>query len=146
MQDTTGVVNRGRLIIGISVIVLLIGLGYLNAKRQEPEFAEGTTVQADKPDSEMTQAEEGITMQPKDQEAARDNTPKLEQSKGTFTRQGILLASDNSARGNLMLKTSTSNFYFQTSRDYSALMGKSVTITGNGTVERFSLIDITTNK
>lgn len=144
MQDNHKTINRSKLILAISVIILLVGLGYFNTKRQELEFAQGTTIQADKPDSETTQMEESLA-QPLNQEAPT-NTPTTEQQKDTFTRQGILLATDNSARGNFMLKTPTSNFYFRTSRDYSALLGKSVTVTANGTVERFNLIDITENK
>ncbi|MBL8031767.1 MAG: hypothetical protein JNK33_05600 [Candidatus Doudnabacteria bacterium] len=142
MQNTSTKTNRGNLIIAISVIVLLVGLGYLNTKRQAPEFTEGTTMQADKTDSEAAQTEEGSSLP----ESQIQITPTTKQSAGTFVRQGTLLTSDNPTRGNLMLKTQNSTFYLRTSRDYSSLLGKSVTATGNGTTEQFSLIDIIENK
>lgn len=136
-------INRGTVIITLSIALLLIGLGYLHAKQQEPEFGEGTTLQADTPDSEANQMDlsqlSQAQLSPVDQEA--NPTTGI-----TLTRQGTLLVSDNPTRGNLMLKTPTSNFYFRTSRDYSSLIGKSVTATGNGTTEQFSLTDIIENK
>lgn len=142
MQNTSIKPNRGNLIIAISVIVLLVGLGYLNTKRRAPEFTEGTTMQADKTDSEAAQTEESSSLP----ESQIQRTPTTKQSVATFVRQGTLLTSDNPTRGNLMLKTQNSIFYLRTSRDYSSLLGKSVTATGNGTTEQFSLIDITENK
>ncbi len=136
-------INRGTVIITLSIALLLIGLGYLHAKQQEPEFGEGTTLQADIPDSEANQMDlsqlSQAQLSPVDQEANPTTGT-------TLTRQGTLLVSDNHTRGNLMLKTPTSNFYFRTSRDYSSLIGKSVTATGNGTTEQFSLTDIIENK
>lgn len=136
-------INRGTVIITLSIVLLLVGLGYLHGKLREPEFAEGTTLQADTQDSEAFQMD--MSQLSQTQLSPVDQEPN--QAAGTtLTRQGTLLASDNPARGNLMLKTPTSNFYFRTSRDYSSLIGKSVTATGNGTTEQFSLTDIIENK
>ncbi len=146
MQIAGNKINPSHLVIAISVIILLVGLGYLNIKRQTPEFGAGTTAETDKPDSEAIQEEENLPLPQSQNQTITPTTSKPEQSKNTLTRQGILLASDNPTRGNLMLKTPTSNFYFRTSRDYASLLGKSVTATGNGTTEQFILIDITENK
>lgn len=146
MQNTSTKINHGNLIIAVSIIVLLVGLGYLNTKRQAPEFGAGTTMQADKTDLEATQMEESSLLP--EAQIQLTPAPKSEstQPSGTLVRQGTLLTSDNPARGNLMLKTQNSTFYFRTSRDYSSLLGKLVTATGNGTTEQFSLIDIIENK
>lgn len=146
MQYTSTKINRGNLVIAVSVIIFLVGLGYLNTKRQAPEFAEGTTLQADRPDSEATQMDENSLFPETRVQTTPTPTSEGKQPNGTFTRQGTLLTSDNPARGNLMLKTQNSTFYLRTGRDYSALLGKSVTATGNGTIEQFSLVDITENR
>lgn len=142
MQHMNTHINRETVIIAISIVILLIGLGYLRTQQREPEFAEGTTMQTDALDSEANQID--MTQLSQTQLSPVEQEPS--QAHGTLTRQGILLASDNPTRGNLMLKTQTSTFYFRTSRDYSSLMGKSVTATGNGTTEQFSLTNITENK
>ena len=136
-------INRGTIILAISIVLLLIGLGYLHAKQREPEFAEGTTLQADAPDSEANQIDISQLSQTQLPLVSEGSN---QANKTAFIRQGTLLVSDNPTRGNLMLKTPTSNFYFRTSRDYSSLVGKSVTATGNGTTEQFSLTDIIENK
>lgn len=134
--------NRGPIIIGISVAILLGGLGYLHRQQQQPEFSDGTILQADAPDSEASQMD--LSQLSETQIKSTDSAPT--EASGRFIRQGILLTSDNPTRGNLMLKTPTSNFYFHTARDYSALIGKSVTATAHGTIEQFSLTDIIENK
>ncbi len=57
--------------------------------------------------------------------------------------QGILKSSDNSARGNYMLILDKSLVYINTSRDYSALVGKQVNVRYSGSLESFKLEDIT---
>jgi hypothetical protein len=59
------------------------------------------------------------------------------------TWQGILMASNNSAKGNYMLSANGHTIYLHTSRDYSALVGKSVNVGYSGTMDSFSLDDIT---
>jgi hypothetical protein len=132
-------------IMAISVIVLLVGLSYLNTKRQGPELAEGTTTQTDKLDSESEQADTASMLK----QTEKKTTPQTQEKSnpaGTFSREGVLLTSDNPSRGNLMLKTQQSVFYLRTSRDFSSLIGKQATVTANGTVEQFSLMNITENK
>jgi hypothetical protein len=59
------------------------------------------------------------------------------------TWQGTLQKSDNSAKGNYMLSVNSHIIYLNTSRDYSALVGKPVNVTYNGTLTSFGLVDIT---
>lgn len=58
------------------------------------------------------------------------------------TISGVLKASDTPSRGNLMLVTDTQTVYIHTSRDYSGLLGKQVTVTYDGTLINFKLLDI----
>jgi|GEM_PF-2864959 len=56
---------------------------------------------------------------------------------------GTLKASDNPARGNFMLVTSSNTVYIYTSRDYNELTGKKVNVTYEGSMDNFTLGDIT---
>jgi hypothetical protein len=56
---------------------------------------------------------------------------------------GLLKLSDNTQRGNLMLETAKEKIYLFTGRDYSKLLNTQVVLKINGTLENFSLIDIT---
>ena len=58
------------------------------------------------------------------------------------TWDGTLKMSDNSAKGNLMLVTKDHTVYLKTSRDFSALVGKEVTVVYTGTVDSFTLENI----
>jgi hypothetical protein len=69
-------------------------------------------------------------------------TPAPSTAPADLSRTGTLLATDNPDRGNYMLKTDNSVFYIRTSRDFMALIGKKVTMTANGTIEKFTAVDI----
>lgn len=56
--------------------------------------------------------------------------------------EGTLTVSDNQAKGNLKLTTKDRVIYIKTSRDYSALIGKQVKVSYEGTLESFRLGDI----
>ena len=61
---------------------------------------------------------------------------------GAQKLQGTLKISDDLRRGNLMLVTSERAIYLFTSRDYSSLLDKQVTVEIEGTLENFRLVDI----
>ncbi|MDP3710840.1 MAG: hypothetical protein Q8R29_03945 [bacterium] len=59
-------------------------------------------------------------------------------------RTGILKASDNPARGNLMLVAEGKDvLYISTVRDFNFLVGKEVRVSTEGTGTGFKLLDIT---
>ena len=56
---------------------------------------------------------------------------------------GTLKTSDSAQKGNLMLMTKDHTIYIKTSRDFSALVDKEVDVSYQGSLENFSLGDIT---
>ena len=56
---------------------------------------------------------------------------------------GVLKKSDATSKGNLMLVTKERNIYFKTVRDFSALIDKNVNVTFEGSLQGFTLLDIT---
>ena len=58
---------------------------------------------------------------------------------------GVLWASDDETKGNLMLVTNYANIYINTSRDFSGLIGKSVVASVDGTLDNFTLLNIEEN-
>jgi hypothetical protein len=59
--------------------------------------------------------------------------------------QGTLKTSDNSKKGNLMLVTDKTTVYINTSRDFSNLIGKSVNVKYQGSLDNFELGNISEN-
>ena len=55
---------------------------------------------------------------------------------------GILQNSDNLNRGNLKVISSLGDVYIRTQRDFSGLVGFSVTLVTEGTLDSFKLVDI----
>jgi hypothetical protein len=62
---------------------------------------------------------------------------------GTESWEGTLENSNNSAKGNLMLVTPAHTIYIRSGRDFSSLIGKKVNVTYQGTLDSFSLENIT---
>lgn len=61
---------------------------------------------------------------------------------GNVTVTGKLMTTDNAAKGNLMVASDKGNVYITTGRDYSSLVGQNVTLTADGTMTAFTLMDI----
>ena len=78
------------------------------------------------------------------EEAGEQGTTQDETlSEGTNILQGTLQASDNPARGNLMLVLGDqSPRYISTVRDFSSLVGKEVEVRIENMAEGFKLLDI----
>ncbi len=75
---------------------------------------------------------------PPDKQQAATSTSLSNQT----TWEGVLKASDNLQKGNLMLQTSDRTIYLKTSRDFSALIGKYVAVIYLGTLNNFTLLNI----
>ncbi len=105
------------------VIVIIAALWFMSGKKQG--------------------AEEGNNVTPSPapyQPAVKDEpNPPAAMPEGTNTWEGTLKTSDNQAKGNLMLQTKDRVIYIKTSRDFSSLIGKQVTVTYNGTLGSFIL-------
>lgn len=69
--------------------------------------------------------------------------PKTQETMGTSSSwQGTLKISDDTTKGNFVLVMPDHAIYIRTSRDYSELVGKEVTVSYTGTLENFILMDI----
>lgn len=58
-------------------------------------------------------------------------------SVGNVNASGTLKASDNAAKGNLVIDSSAGKIYIKTGRDFSSLIGKNVTLQAEGTINKF---------
>ena len=110
--------QTARIVISILVILLAAFLVYkINHKKEAP-------IEEQKQNTIPTQAELNI---PKTQSAIWE---------------GILKISDDSKRGNLMLIAQERKIYIFTSRDFTNLLNKNVTVTYQGNLDNFVLGDI----
>lgn len=66
-------------------------------------------------------------------------------AKTNSTLEGTLWASDNEARGNLMLVNNIANVYIKTYRDFNNLIGERVIVSIDGTLDDFTLLNIEEN-
>lgn len=113
-----------RKLIWIIVIVAVVGgLVWFKNQSSKPATEENNEIENQLP------ADEDNNIQPSEDQAALE---------------GVLETSNDLSRGNLMLLLLNSDriIYFKTSRDFSALIGKSVVVKIEGTLDSFRLIDI----
>ncbi len=129
--------NKG-LIIAIVVIVVLIIIS-VNRKPEEQSSQNNS-----KPATEQTSTEStpGSNQPSSPTSTTPAKTTTSTTPTGSLIREGTLLVSDSASRGNYMIKTANSVFYLRTSRDFSQLVNKEVKMVANGTVEKFTLVDI----
>lgn len=106
-------------------IILAVGMGIFRVKKsvkEEPALRPETAENKDKnePGGDKIDAKEAVWV-------------------------GTLKNSDNNKKGNLMLIASERVVYIRTSRDFSALVGKKVNVTYEGSLDSFVLGNITEN-
>lgn len=80
-----------------------------------------------------------------EQKTEQTQTPQTEKPatiSSPNTWEGMLKLSDDPKKGNLMLLTLDKKIYIRTSRDFSPLLDKVVSVTYEGTLDSFRLGDI----
>ena len=110
---------------GLAVVIIIIA-GIWLAKNK-----------ANAPENQNTQTPSPQSQNPN----AQPSTPASANSDNVWT--GVLKASDNSKKGNLMLATPDHLIYIRTSRDFTSLLDKKVQVAFKGSMENFTLADIT---
>lgn len=68
------------------------------------------------------------------------------QGEGNIATKGTLRESDDAARGNLMVESSSGKVYVSTSRDFSSLVGKEVTLNAEGSLNSFRFLGFDDSK
>lgn len=128
--------NKGLIIAGVIIIILIIISVSKNDSKTTTENSATTQTEEQTLDTGDKNAENTTTNKPESIKTENSSTT------GNLIREGVLLASDDSKQGNYMVKTQNSVFYIRTSRDFNSLLNKEVKMVANGTVEKFSLVDI----
>lgn len=105
-----------------AVVIVIAGMAWLSQKGKD---APATTTG---------------TQETRDQLPVPSKTPEISTSqREPGLMEGVLKKSDNSKKGNYMLVMEGKTVYISTSRDFSALVGKTVSVTYEGTMEDFKL-------
>jgi hypothetical protein len=97
----------------------------------------------------ITQSKKINTLKPGENQSNINNQTSEQQEpvKTTISTpnvwEGMLKISDNETQGNLMLLTADKKIYIKTSRDFSDLLDKKVSVTYEGTTDEFLLGTIT---
>lgn len=151
--------NKNTLIaVGIVIILLIIYFTTRGNTQQGTQSDSGSEQSTEQQMSNESEENKGETPAVKPEEIKKSedgkmaDADKMDQKKdamatptGNLEIGGTLQASDNAAKGNLMLASSHGPVYIHTSRDFSALQGKTVTAKVNGSISAFTLVDITAN-
>jgi hypothetical protein len=106
----------------------------------------GNDNEGDRNDGQQTEqtGENSGNQQNQNQNGNETPTPNSgvagEQTAGNVNVSGTLRASDNPAKGNLMLDSSQGKIYISTGRDFSSLLDKEVTLNAQGSLNSFRFL------
>ncbi|MDP3993517.1 MAG: hypothetical protein U1C57_02305 [Candidatus Doudnabacteria bacterium] len=118
------------LIAGAIAVLILISFAIRPSDEQKNQNEEQN--------QEQTNGENTDTIQEGDNNQI--TTPNVTVPAGNVSAKGRLLASDNAARGNLMMDGDQGKIYIATRRDFSDLVGREVTLLADGTINSFTFI------
>ena len=125
----------------IVVVVIIVLVGIYFAARHGKNDSASSSAASNNQTSEQMNGEQDTAMTNGSENKMATSTPDAMMMADTW--QGTLENSDSTAKGNLMLATPGHIIYLKTSRDFSALVGKKVTVSYNGTLASFTLETIT---
>jgi cytoskeletal protein RodZ len=134
-----------KIFIWIVVVVLLVIAGWWFFLRVDHYTIEEQTGQITNPPPPANSNNNTSSDSEADSSSDASDTPDTSDiSDSDNTWIGTLHISDDASKGNLMLNLDDSDtvVYIRTSRDFSALIGKDVNVTYEGTLENFKLVDI----
>ncbi len=76
---------------------------------------------------------------------SNENISKNTSGEKVSALEGVLWPSDDELNGNLMLVNDNTTVYIKSSRDFSDLIGKSVIVSIDGTLDNFTLLNMEEN-
>lgn len=142
--------NKNYVIAG--VVVVLIVLSFV-VKGQKPKEEQG--VSNPPPPTVTTENKDGKTdaqsgEKPAESAGETKATPQVAgesvQGSGNVSAAGKLRVSDNPKLGNLMVESAKGKIYIATSRDFSTLVEKDVTVEANGSLDAFQFLGFAESK
>jgi hypothetical protein len=133
-----GFFQKNQIWLIVAAIVILAGGYYLVTRNDD----QGTTNTGDQGQQSDGQTQPGNTDSNTNQNGNTNGaqTGDQGQNSGNVTATGTLRASDNAARGNLMIEGSSGKIYVATKRDFSSLLDKPVTLQAEGTLNSFKFL------
>lgn len=137
--------NRNPLIIAAIVIILLVI--YFATRGNTETGQQNQNSNQEMSDQLNSNSEGNQGNKPAEGAAMTDSskptpTASGEAMTGNLTVTGKLTPTDNPTKGNYMVQSDKGVVYVNTKRDFSSLVGQSVTLTADGTMTAFTLMDI----
>jgi ribosome maturation factor RimP len=124
----------------VAVIVVLAG-GYFLVTRNDDKAPESTNDRNEQGSEQTDGQNPPMTDENENQNGTEENGNQGQVS-GNVTAKGTLSVSDNADRGNLMIESSSGKIYIATKRDFSALIGKEVSLQAEGTLNSFVFLGL----
>lgn len=123
--------------VALVVLALVLVGSIILSQKDDKVTGTGTTSTQTEQQTKTNTTIEPVGTTPKTQETMTSVSPSM---------TGTLKASDDTTKGNFVLVMPDHSIYIRTSRDYSELVGKEVTVSYTGTLENFTLMDIEPKK
>jgi len=133
-NKTTEFILKNQITIIVVALIAILAIVYFVTRGSDSR-----NDQADKQDQETGQNSGQNSGQP-GQIPAPAPTPApaaAQPDQGNVMASGTLRASDNAAKGNYMVDSDQGKVYISTRRDFESLVGESVTLNANGTLNNF---------
>jgi hypothetical protein len=127
--------NQIYLLIGLIVIVILVIIVSYRGKNKPNDISSDTNQNTEQ------NSEENPTS-PSTPAPSTPSSETITAEQGNVTASGTLKPSDNPAKGNLMVENSQGKIYIFTQRDFSSLLGQSVTLTAQGNLQQFAFLGL----
>lgn len=141
MEQTEGFwqTNRNYLIGGVIVVIAII-LFVVQANKDNNDQTEDqqTAEQNTNTQNGSVNGNDTDSSNPSNQNQNGQTSSNF--TSGNVSAVGLLRVSDNTARGNLMVESNRGKIYIKTSRDFSSLVGKSVTMNAEGSLNSFKFL------
>jgi hypothetical protein len=136
MEQTQNVSpKRNYLIAGLVVVVVI---GYFLFQRKDASNPQTTDDQTNSENTSSAPTGSETSQNTNNSTNQNQTTTGNSVPAGNVSATGTLVVSDNPGRGNLMLLDSShGKIYVKTSRDFTAIIGKPVTLSAKGTVGSF---------
>jgi hypothetical protein len=131
--------SRNQVLAGIAVIAAIVII-VIAATRNGDNNDNSSNDQANQNQNQNNQNQNSGEQPPPPPAGEPAPTPNPTTTSGDVSAAGVLRTSDNAARGNLMVDTGKSKIYIATSRNFSNLVDKQVTLQAQGTINKFTFL------
>ncbi len=138
-NKTSGFFQKNQILVwAVVIIVLGVVLYFLN--RDSGDDILDTTADEETTQNGQDNGNSGQNIGSQNETDDGDVDGSASTTAGSVSATGILRASDNATRGNYMVESSRGKFYVKTVRDFSGMLGTTVVLNAEGTLNSYKFL------